>query len=91
MLQRVRAGKLSHLAACKITGDAIGRVRKTTALLQELGDTDEHLPLAARFRRTAGRLEDIGMDKATTEVYGRLTLAMHDLSFLLSEEFYPGP
>jgi hypothetical protein len=59
-------------------------------LLWELGDADKDMALAVRFHRTAKRLEVIGLDKFGSELYGRLTLAMHDLNFLLSDRFYPG-
>jgi hypothetical protein len=59
-------------------------------LLRELGDTREHLPLSRRFRNTKSRIEAGSPDENTACVYGRLTLAVHDLNLLLSEEFYPG-
>jgi hypothetical protein len=48
------------------------------------------MALSIRFRRTARRLEEVGLDAQAADTYGRLTLAMHDLNLLLSEAFYPG-
>ncbi len=90
LLKRVRAGQVTPAAALKTVGTARTLAEKVRKWLGNLGDTDEHLPLSVRVRRTSGRLQDIGMDKATAEVYGRLTLAFHDLNFLLSDAFYPG-
>jgi hypothetical protein len=35
-------------------------------------------------------MEAQGLDEETAELYGRLTLAVHDLNLLLAEAFYPG-
>jgi uncharacterized protein len=58
-------------------------------LLRLLGDSDEVLALSARFRRTAKRMEETGGDQAAADLYGELTLAVHDLNLILSEAFYP--
>jgi hypothetical protein len=55
-----------------------------------MGNKEEQLPLATRFRQTAKRVEAQGLDEETAELYGRLTLAVHDLNLLLAEAFYPG-
>src|SRR5438067_11601285 len=51
------------------TAEALGTIRtarqgmdKVLGLLRKLGDTDEHIPLAKRFRRTARRLDRVGSD-----------------------------
>jgi len=90
LLKSVRDGTNSPAAALEIIRTAKERVDKVRELLWELGDTDKSLALALRFRRTAKRLEAIGLDKVSSELYGRLTLAMHDLNFLLSDRLYPG-
>ena len=48
------------------------------------------LPVRSAMSRAAERLEKerAGADDVTT--LGRLTIAWHELSLLLAEEFYPG-
>jgi len=74
----------------EIIGTARQRADKVRRLLRELGDTDERTALSARFRRTARRLEKAALDEASAATYGELTMAVHDLNFLLSQSFYPG-
>ncbi|HWH68024.1 MAG TPA: YkgJ family cysteine cluster protein [Candidatus Sulfotelmatobacter sp.] len=90
LLKRVKAGHTQPAAALRVIRSAQRRAEKVRRLLRTLGDTDENLALIERFRRTTQRLEEIGMDRASADTYGQLTLAVHDLNYLLSEEFYPG-
>jgi len=66
------------------------RAEKVRRLLRALGDTNEHVALGNRFRRTVRRLEEVGMDGQAAELFGELTIAFHALNHLLSEVFYPG-
>jgi Fe-S-cluster containining protein len=90
LLKNVKAGHTQLAAALRIISTARERVERVRRLLRALGDTDEHLPLSARFRRTSRRLEHADPDKATAKAYGELTMAVHDLNCILSEAFYPG-
>jgi hypothetical protein len=90
LLKSVSAGHTGRDAALGIIASARRRADEVLSLLRQLGDRDEHLPVAARFRRTARRLEQQGLDEETAERYGRLTLAVHDLNLLLADAFYPG-
>ncbi|HWX22869.1 MAG TPA: YkgJ family cysteine cluster protein [Candidatus Binatia bacterium] len=90
LLKSVEAGKTRREAALEIIGTARQRADKVRRLLRELGDTDERTALSARFRRTARRLEKAALDEASAATYGELTMAVHDLNFLLSQSFYPG-
>ena len=82
------AGRTSHPEALGIIRAARERVDLVERLLVDLGESDKQTALAARFRRTAKRLEKAGCDETTAEQYGRLTLAVHELNLLLSEAFY---
>lgn len=75
-------------SARQVVRTARNRVRKVAKLLESLGDTDTSLSLSQRFRRTARRLEEVGLDPKAGELYGQLTLAMHGLNLMLSESFY---
>lgn len=90
LLKSIKAGNTQLAAASRIISTARQRTERVQQLLRALGDTDEQLPLGARFRRTARRLERVGLGGASAAEYGELTLAMHDLNCLLSEAFYPG-
>jgi Fe-S-cluster containining protein len=90
LLKSVKEGRTPAAQALRVIRSARQRADKVKQLLRELGDADEQTALAARFRRTARRIEKIGFDEKTADLYGRLTLAVHDLNFLLSEAFYPG-
>jgi uncharacterized protein len=90
LLKSVKAGHTERSAALRIIGTARERADKVRRLLCALGDTDEQLPLSARFRRTGKRLRESDWDEETADVYAQLTLAVHDLNLLLGDAFYPG-
>ncbi|MGH7973481.1 MAG: hypothetical protein ACREIC_32600 [Limisphaerales bacterium] len=89
-MKSVKSGKTSKAAALGIIRTARECSDRVWRLLRELGDVDEELSLSKRFRRTTRRLEEASLDDQTAELYGDLTLAVHDLNFLLSQAFYPG-
>ena len=90
LLQSVKAGRTAAVAALRIIRTARERADQVRRLLHALGDTDEQLPLSARFRRTGKRLQEHELDEETADTYGQLTLAVHDLNLLLGDAFYPG-
>jgi Fe-S-cluster containining protein len=89
LFKSVKAGQ-TEPAALRIIRTARERADKVYRLLRALGDTDEQLPLSARFRRTSKRLKEQELDEETADTYGQLTLAVHDLNLLLGDAFYPG-
>jgi uncharacterized protein len=91
LLQSVNTGRIDTEAARRIIRSARLRSDKVRKLLRELGDTDEHVALSLRFRRMKQRVEANAPDHDTAEIFGRLTLAVHDLNLLLSGSFYPHP
>ena len=90
LLKSVKAGHTAPAAALRIIRTARARADKVRRLLRALGDTDEQLPLSARFRRTGKRVKEQELDEETADTYGQLTLAVHDLNLLLGDAFYPG-
>lgn len=89
LLKNVNEGEVKIVDALKTIEKAHRRAGKVLRLLRTLEDTDEHLPLAMRFRRTSKRLE--GNDcRADASSFSELTLAFHSLNVLLCEKFYPG-
>ena len=89
LLRSVRAGKTEKTAALRVIRTAKQRADTVWRLLRELGDIDEDSALSVRFRRTAKRMEKLTLDEETAARYGELTLAVHDLNYLLSDAFYP--
>ena len=83
-------GHLEIPQALRIIRVAQRKAGLVLRLLRELGDTREYLPLSRRFRSVKSRIESAIPDPKTAGVYGRLTLAVHDLNLRLAEEFYPG-
>ncbi len=90
LFKSVKGGQTQPDAALRIIRTAQQRAETVRRLLRELGDANETVSLSTRFRRTARRLERVGLDETTADTYGQLTLAVHDLNLLLSEAFYPG-
>lgn len=90
LLKSAAAGRVSGAEALKLIGSAKECAEAVRQLLIELGDHDEELALGARFRRMRRRLEKGGFDENTGGLYGRLTLAVHELNLIISQAFYPG-
>jgi Fe-S-cluster containining protein len=89
LLKSVQAGHTTPPDALRTIRSALQRVKKVKRLLQELGDTDDHLALSKRFRRLKRQLESMPLDREAAVKFGELSLAVHDLNVLLSESFYP--
>ena len=89
LLKSVKAGRTERAGALRIIGRAREQADKVRRLLRELGDSEESLPLRARFRRTARRMESHELDATAADLHAQLTLAVHDLNRLLEESFYP--
>ncbi|MCU0783181.1 MAG: YkgJ family cysteine cluster protein [Verrucomicrobia bacterium] len=89
LLKSVAAGKTEVDAALRAIRVARQRADQVHALLREVGDVDSKLALSLRFKRTKRRFEASPPDDARAEVFGRLTLAVHDLNLWLRGKFYP--
>ena len=90
LFKSVQAGTTGTAAALRVIRDARRQVDRVRQLLRALGDDDLHLPLSARFRRTARRLEEREPGPDVASNFSELTLAMHNLNLLLADSFYPG-
>ena len=90
LFKAVAAGTTSTPDALRAIRTARQRAEKVRRLLRELGDADEQRPLSRRFNRMRRRFESEGLDEERADLFGQLTLAVHDLNLLLSEAFYPG-
>ncbi len=90
LLKSWQDGSIAKEAALQIIRMAREQVALVKELLGRLGDKEVTLPLGVRFRRTAKRLERRNPDKANSDLFSKLTLAVHDLNSLIQKEFYPG-
>ncbi len=88
LLRDANAGTATFEQALRRVRTAKAGVREVQRLLRALADTEEHLPLRTRFRRTTRLLERTGADQREAALCSELTLAMHRLDVLLSEAFY---
>ncbi len=91
LLKKVQRGRATHAEALRVVRTARRQTEIVKKLLRALGDMDETDALAERFRRTAKRLEQTEIGKSAANLFSQLTLAFHDLNFLLNEGFYPAP
>jgi Fe-S-cluster containining protein len=83
-----QAGRIKPAAAVRLVKQARREADNIRQLLRQLGDTDEHLPLGERFRRTQRRLESGGADEAEGHTFAELGLAVHAFNLLAHEKFY---
>ncbi len=90
LLKSVNIGEVKTGEALRTIEKARKRAEKVRQLLRRMGDSDEHIALSLRFRRTAKRIQGSEVDQPTAHLFGELTLAAHDLNLWLSERFYPG-
>jgi Fe-S-cluster containining protein len=90
LLKKLHDGTVTRPVAERL----IRRARRSTAavekLLRALGQTDA-IGLADRFRSLTQRLEQQPLDPKSAELYGKLTLAFHELNMVLHEHFYSLP
>ena len=88
LLKSVRSGGRTVENALGIIGSARQQADKAWRLLRELGDTEEEEALMTRFRRTARRLEVQERAGDAASLFADLTIAVHNLNLMLSENFY---
>lgn len=82
------AGKLELAAAARVVKQARRKADEVRHLLRELGDRDESLSLTKRFRRAQKSVLSGGVDEASADVFGQLSLAMHQLDLLAHKRFH---
>ena len=90
LLKNVQSGRIGRTEASRMVRTAKERAEKVRGLLRELGDSDEGTALRLRFQHAAKRYEKAPLTDRKAEIYGDLTVAVHDLNMLVREAFYPG-
>ena len=89
LFQGVAAGRLSVETALRKISQTLTQAQRVRRLLRQLGDADEHRPLAKRFQRLRLRLERASLAGETGDLFGKLSIAVHELNVILSQDFYP--
>jgi Fe-S-cluster containining protein len=90
VFKAVQKNEIELPAALRTIRSARQRAEKVRQLFRELGDRDETLALSLRFKRIRRRLESKPASDSEAELFADLTLAVHDLNYVLSQDFYPG-
>jgi uncharacterized protein len=90
LYKAVQAGRLKSEAARTVIQTALKRAERVRKLLTAMGNHDTGRALSLRFKATRRQCEAGHFDDAATDIFGELTLAVHDLNVLLQEAFYPG-
>lgn len=83
LYKSVRVGDVTPAQALKTVKKARLAVVEVERILNELGDRNTHLPLRTRFQRQMK-----GNDKAAADSLAHLSVAMHQLTVVLSCSFY---
>ncbi len=83
-----KAGRISFAAALRQVKKARQQADTIRRLLRELGNTEEHRPLAERFRRTQRRMESTITDETANHRFAELGLAVHSLNLLAHKKFH---
>lgn len=97
LLLDVSAGKTDTESALKVIRSAHRKAGKVLKLMRDIGDRNEAVSLSVRFRTLRKRFEsgDIEAflehkpDEELYDLFGQLTLTVHELNCLLAEKFYP--
>lgn len=94
LLRAVQAGTLPVATALRRIREARKQRDAVRRALLKLGDRELSKPLSRRFQRAKRALEAGEIPAGTTweeaaETFGELTLAVSQLQFTLSREFYP--
>jgi len=90
LLKNVKDGKIVLPAALGTIRTARQRAERVRHLLRQLGDADETTALGVRFRRIKKRAEAGELDDEETDLFGELTLAVHDLNVIIGSSFFFG-
>ncbi len=97
LLLEVIAGGTEVEPALKLIRSTRRKADKVLKLMRDIGDTNEAVSLSVRFRKLRQRFEAGDIDEWLAQqseeelfdLYGQLTLAVHDLNSVLAEKFYP--
>jgi hypothetical protein len=88
LFQNVKEGRVTDTEATRVISDALKKAGRVRELLEELGDNDARVALSKRFQAMRRRIENGPASAEQIDIFGSLTMAVHDLNVVLSERFY---
>jgi Fe-S-cluster containining protein len=88
LLKNAQEGRVSEPEATRVINDALKKAARVRDLLSELGDDDLDIALSKRFQSTRRRIENGPATAEQIDIFGSLTVAVHELNVILSERFY---
>jgi len=88
LLKEANAGRVSEVAALRTIKEARKKAGRVRELLEQLGDSNSGIALSKRFQAMRKRMENGPADASQIEIFGLLTVAVHELNVILSERFY---
>jgi len=91
LLKKLNQGRVTRSEALRVIRSVLARARRVRRLLRLLGDEEESVALAIRFRRMSRNLSRGETGPIRAGLYGQLTVAFHNLRLVLDARFYPPP
>jgi uncharacterized protein len=88
LLKNAQEGRTNETDALRVIKETRAQAAKVRELLEQLGDNDASLALSKRFQSMRKRMENGRANPEQIDLFGMLTVAVHELNVLLSERFY---
>ncbi|MDB6057777.1 MAG: Flagellin N-methylase [Verrucomicrobiales bacterium] len=88
LLKNAQEGRTTETEALRVIKDARKKAARVQELLANLGDNDATVALSKRFQSVRRKMESGGGATEQIEIFGLLTVAVHELNVVLSERFY---
>lgn len=88
LLQNAQEGRVTETGALRFIKAAHHKAAQVQDLLEQLGDRDATVALSKRFQAMRRKMEDGPSNAEQVEIFGLLTVAVHELNVILSEQFY---
>jgi hypothetical protein len=88
LLQNANEGRVNESDALSVIKETRAQAAKVRDLLEQLGDKDGSVALSKRFQAMRKQMENGRAGAEQVDLFGLLTVAVHELNVLLSERFY---
>ncbi|MGZ5505016.1 MAG: hypothetical protein ACXWKH_01460 [Limisphaerales bacterium] len=88
LLKNAQEGRVTESEALRVIKDCREKAARVEELLAQLGDDETTVALSKRFQSMRRKMETGRGAPEHVDVFGLLTMAMHELNVLLSERFY---
>lgn len=88
LLQNAQEGRVTETQALRVIKAARQKAAHVQELLEQLSDHDTTVALSKRFQAMRRKMETSRATVEHIEVFGLLTVAVHELNVILSEQFY---